>query len=580
MKLLFKFLAPYRWYLALALGLAAINQLFSLLDPQLFRIVIDRYASRVGQIPVSEFMHGVIFWIGLAIGAAFVSRVAKNFQDYFVSLVTQRVSTELYEHSVAHAFSLPYARFEDQRSGEILQKLQKARTDAQVLITNFVNTVFLAAIGILFVTIYAFIVDWRAGLGYTLLIPILAFTTFLLTRRIKLLQKTIVARTADLAGSTTETLRNVELVKSLGLEDQEVKRLNTVNTQILGLELSKIKAVRALSFIQGTFVNASRSGLIVLFWFLVASGRMTLGELFSLLFYSFFVFGPLGELGNVSTQYQEARASFEQLDAILSLPAEEKPSDAKDPGEAREIEFNHVDFVYEGENRLALEDISLTISAGQSVAFVGPSGSGKSTLVKLLVGLYAPTKGEIKFNDIPSTQIDFDLIRQRIGFVSQETQLFAGTIKDNLLFVRPQASDAECMSALKAAAVSHIIERSPEGLDTRIGEGGIKLSGGERQRLAIARALLREPEMLIFDEATSSLDSLTEKEITETIKTITEGYPGLITVLIAHRLSTISHADIIYVLAQGHIVESGKHAKLLEGQGLYAALWKEQGAAL
>jgi ATP-binding cassette subfamily B protein len=222
--------------------------------------------------------------------------------------------------------------------------------------------------------------------------------------------------------------------------------------------------------------------------------------------------------------------------------------------------------------------VNIAIGKGETVAFVGPSGSGKSTLVKLLVGLYKPTAGRLVLNGIDSSRIDYEEFRTRVGYVSQETQLFAGTIRENLLFVNPQASDEDCIRMLKAASALPIIERGGHGLDTKIGEGGIKISGGERQRLAIARALLRHPEILIFDEATSSLDSITEKAITETIREVSNIRSDLITVLVAHRLSTVSHADKIYVLAKGRITEEGSHQNLLRAENLYAALWREQSA--
>ena len=222
-----------------------------------------------------------------------------------------------------------------------------------------------------------------------------------------------------------------------------------------------------------------------------------------------------------------------------------------------------------------MNDISFEVKNGETIAFVGPSGAGKSTLVKLLVGLYRPNEGSIYYNNINGNEFDIDELRNQIGFVTQDTQLFAGTIKENLLFVNPEATDQDLSTALKKSSATALIERAEDGLDTVIGEGGFKLSGGEKQRIAIARALLRKPHLLIFDEATSALDSITEEEITTTIRDISE-QKEQITVLIAHRLSTIMHADRIYVLERGKVIETGSHENLLEEKGLYYAMWRQQ----
>jgi len=195
--------------------------------------------------------------------------------------------------------------------------------------------------------------------------------------------------------------------------------------------------------------------------------------------------------------------------------------------------------------------------------------------VKLLVGLYPPQSGRILYNGFRSTEIELNKLRERIGFVTQDTQLFSGTIRENLLFVNPNASDNDCMEVLRQAACQSLLARADKGLDTMIGEGGVKVSGGEKQRLSIARALLRRPDLLVFDEATSSLDSLTEEEISETIRDISLR-KDLITIMIAHRLSTVMHSDMIFVLEKGHIVESGKHRDLLDTKGLYYAMWRQQ----
>ncbi len=579
MKLLWQYLKNYRNLLIGALLLATVNQVFSLIDPQIFRLIVDKYASKVGQIPHNQFLRGVGLLLLASMGTAFVSRVAKNFQDYYVNVIVQRLGAKMYNHSVDHSFSLPYAVFEDQRSGEFLNKLQKARDDAQKLIQTSINSLFLSLISILIVIGYAFYVHWLVGLVYFLILPTLGAVTYWISRKIKLIQQRIIKQTSALAGSTTETLRNVELVKSLGLEQQEIKRLNTVNEQILQLELEKVRLVRKLSFLQGTLTNALRSALMLLMLWLILIGGISLGEFFTLLFYSFAIFAPLGELGNVAAAYQETKASMERLDVILKTPKEEKPKGAVSVDKVKNIVFDGVSFKYQSANEPALEKVSFNIAAGQTVAFAGPSGSGKTTIIKLIVGLYPATEGNITVNETNMLQLDAEYYRNRIGFVSQDTQLFAGTIRDNLQFVKPNATDDECIAALKSAAALPIIERGGKGLETIIGEGGLKLSGGEKQRLSIARALLRNPDLIIFDEATSALDSLTEEEITHTIKEIKNERPNLITVLVAHRLSTIVHSDTIFVLEKGKVAESGSHQQLLDQHGLYAALWRQQIAA-
>ncbi len=578
MHLLYQYLLRYKRLLAAALVLATINQTFSLLDPQVFRLIVDRYALRANELQRDEFVNGVLLLLLAYVGVALVSRIAKNFQDYFVNVIAQRTGANLYERSVSHSFSLPYAVFEDQRSGEILQKMHKARADAQSLITNFINMMFVSMVGLVFVTIYAFTVHWSIGSAYLFLAPSLGTLMFFISRRIKSQQRIIVTQTAELAGSTTETLRNVELVKSLGLEQQEITRLNKVNAGILDLELKKVRFLRFYSFLQGTLINTTRAGILFLMLWLVYHRTITLGEFYALFFYSFAIFSPLAELGAIIAQDQEARASMEKLEEVLAIEPAPKPEHPVSVGALKRVAFEDVSFTYPSSSEPSLENIDLEVREGETVAFVGPSGSGKTSLVKLLVGLYRPTSGRLSVNGVDVTDLDSDALRARIGLVTQDTQLFAGTIRDNLLFVNPHATDAQCTEVLRQAAALPIIERGGKGLDTKIGEGGIKISGGERQRLAIARALLRQPELIIFDEATSSLDSITEKSITETIRALTTGTHRRMTVLVAHRLSSFAHAQRIQVLAMGRVVETGTHDSLLNINGLYAALWREQSA--
>ncbi len=513
MKLLLSYLRRYWRLVLLALGLAAVNQIFSLLDPLIFRHVIDQYATRFDQYTTREFVRGVSLLLLAAVGVAFVSRVAKNFQDYFINVVTQRLGAELYSDGIRHSLDLPYQVFEDQRSGETLGKLQKVRADVEKLINVAVNVLFTTLVGIVFVTIYAFTVHWIIAPVYFLTVPLLGWLSSTLSRRIKEVQKVIVAETTALAGATTESLRNIELVKSLGLANQEVARLNGTTEKILRLELKKVRYLRSLSFIQGTCVNALRTGIMFLMLYLIFTREITVGQFFSLFIYSFFIFGPLQELGNVINAFREAEVSLQNFQKILDTPREPKPPAPVLLPELRTLAFAEVVFTHQTASAPALFGISFALGRGETVAFVGPSGAGKTTLVKLLVGLYRPQSGRILYNGHPGDVIDLDSLRERIGFVTQDTQLFAGTIRENLRFVRPDATDEECLEVLRKAACDSLLARADKGLDTLIGEGGVKVSGGEKQRLSIARALLRRPHLLVFDEATSSLDSLTEEEI-------------------------------------------------------------------
>jgi ATP-binding cassette, subfamily B, bacterial len=575
MGILYRYLRHF-WKLAVAaLVLAAINQVFSLLDPLIFRHIIDSFATRHREYSSSQFLRGVSVLLGAAVGVAFVSRVAKNFQDYFVNLITQQVGARIYADGIRHSLELPYALFEDQRSGETLGKLQKVRTDVEKFIAAAVNMVFTTLIGLVFVMIYASRVHWSIAPAYLLTVPLLGGLSSVLSRKIKEVQKHIVRETTALAGATTESLRNIELVKSLGLAQQEIARLNSTTAKILKLELKKVRYLRSLSFVQGTFVNLLRTSILFLMLYLIFTQRITVGQFFSLFIYSFFIFGPLQELGNVINIYRETEVSLLNFEAILKLPPEPRPERPVPVQSLQTLRFDDVSFQHQSASAPALREISFRADRGETIAFVGPSGAGKSTLVKLLVGLYRPQMGHIYYNGTREDEVDIDDLRERIGFVTQDAQLFSGSIRENLLFVQPRATDEECLNVLRQASVEGLLLRADRGLDTVIGEGGVKVSGGEKQRLAIARALLRRPQLLVFDEATSSLDSLTEEEISQTIRDIAAGNES-ITCLIAHRLSTVLHANRIYVLERGRIVEFGGHAELLSNKGLYYAMWRQQ----
>ncbi|MGZ3937306.1 MAG: ABC transporter ATP-binding protein [Flavisolibacter sp.] len=591
MKILLQYLRPHRFLVGLVLFLAALNIGFSLVDPILFGKLIN-LANRLREsvthsdaerVTRDDFFNsmswhrpGVWFILICSISVAMISRIAKNFQDYFMNVVIQKFGAKVFTDGLQHAMKLPYHEFEDQRSGETLSILTKVRADVEKFMINFINILFGVIVGIFFVFVYAAIfIHWSVPVAYLTGILLLTVITNALSKKIKAIQKRIVGETTALAGSTTESLRNIELVKSLGLTQQEVARLNKNTYKILGLELTKVKRIRSISFIQGTFVNTLRQVILFILMSLIFSGFMDAGQLVTMQIFSFFVFGPLQEIGNILLSYREAEASLNNFDNLMKKEPEKDPLNPKPLGDIQTLSFQGVVFRHQTASQNAINNISFDVNVGETIAFVGPSGSGKSTLMKLLVGLYRPKEGVILYNGLDETKLRYDDLRNQIGFVTQDTNLFSGTIRENLMFVNPTATNEDLVDALNKAACQNLLARAEKGLETMIGEGGLKLSGGEKQRLSIARALLRKPKLLLFDEATSALDSITEEEITYTIRDISN-QGNQITILIAHRLSTIMHADRIYVLEKGSVIETGTHESLLEEKGLYYAMWRQQ----
>ena len=576
MNLLYSYLKKHYVLLAIALVMAALNICFSLSDSVITGKLMQDCGVGITKYKGNEmgFLKSVGFWLGLSVFIAMISRITKNFQDYFTNIVIQRTGAAMYTDGIKKSLDLPFAQFEDQRSGETLNKLQKVRIDSEKLINLSISLVFQTVVGFVFVFIYIARIDVKIALIFIVTAPIIGLVSSYLGKKIKEVSKTIVKQTNALAGATTESLRNIELVKSLGLTHQEENRLNLNTLKILKLELQKIRYIRSLSFIQGTTVHFMRTLVVFTLYYFVFQGKIVVGDLLTMTFFTFFIFNPLQEMSQFIIVKNETKVSLDNFKNLLEKESEYKPAQPTKIGTIEKLTFSNVSFQHQTANFKAVEHINFEIKKGETVAFVGPSGSGKTTLVKLLVGLYKPNEGSIAYNGIDEKEVDLIELRKQLGFVTQDAQLFSGTIKENLLFVKPSATDEELLHALEQASCQNLLKRAENGLETTIGEGGIKVSGGEKQRLSIARAILRHPNLLIFDEATSALDSITEEAINETIKSISN--QDRITVLIAHRLSTIMHADKIFVLEKGNIIEQGKHQDLVDSKGLYYAMWRQQ----
>jgi ATP-binding cassette subfamily B protein len=580
MKLLLRYLAGYKGLVLLVLLLALIDQLFINLTPYIFgNHIIDPYANKVGYYRshglIRDFFRGIGFGVLEIVVVSTVAWIASTYKNYLVNIIIRKLGADLYADVQQHTLCLPYKEFEDQRSGEILSVLQRARLECENFITKFMNVFFVSIIKIGIVMVIAWPLSPVLPVFYFAGAVLLSVTTHLLTRKMKIVQKEIVADHNALSGSTTESLRNIELIKSLGLVAQEIVRLNAANKRILNKELVKIKSVRFITSLYGAFIQILHQAVIFILLVCLFYDKLTVGQLIMMQLYFYSMFGTLPELGGVIVSYRDVEASLNNLQSILVMPRETGPADPEHIGAihsicVKEIAFRHRSAVYP-----VLDGVSFEIGLGETVAIAGPSGAGKTTVIKLLMGLYAPTEGRILYNGHDYHKIDIDEVRRQTGLVTQEAHLFSGTIRENLLFVNPAATDEMIIEALEQASCQRLLARSPKGLDTIIGEGGLKLSGGERQRLSIARSLLRNARLLIFDEATSSLDSLTEKGISDTIMRLTNRQ-RFITIMIAHRLSTIMFADRILVLDAGRIVETGTHSELIAQKGLYSAMWYQQ----
>ncbi len=356
MKILLQYLRPYKWLVVLLLLLAAINTGFSLVDPILFGKLVNlanEHQAAPGTFDWNSFLWtwewttrkgvpylqlGVFYIIILSVTVAMISRIAKAFQDYFLNVIIQKFGAGVFTDGLKHAMKLPYQQFEDQRSGETLSILTKVRTDVEKFMINLINILFGVLVGIVFVFVYAGVfIDWRVPVAYLVGIVLLTVITNTLSKKVKQIQKSIVSKTTSLAGSTTESLRNIELVKSLGLTNQEVDRLNRNTFKILGLELTKVKRIRSISFVQGTLVNTLRQVILFIMMWLIFREEMDAGQLVTMQIFSFFVFGPLQEIGNILLSYREAEASLNNFHKLMTTPPEPAPLNPSPLGEIREL---------------------------------------------------------------------------------------------------------------------------------------------------------------------------------------------------------------------------------------------------
>lgn len=578
LRFLWSFVRPDRRTVFLILVLLVLNNGFSLVEPYLFKIVIDSYLTHIGDVvkfPTTDiFVHGLVVVLLIWIGVAFISRVAKNFQDYFTTMVADRSGIRVFTHSFQHILGLSMEYHESKKTGEVMRKLTKAREDITKLVKTMSDKILQNSATILFVIVFSFIKEWRMGILIASSVPVFVITTTVIARKIKQFSLRINKEQEGLQGSAVQALDHIAVVKAFGTEAFEQGNADRNNWRANSLLLKQTRAWRLLMFVQGTLINLFRTAIVGYGTYLAFRGIMTPGDVVFFTFYAVSIFMPLYDLSDVYTTYQDGIASTERLLTILhERPSVVEPVQgyrSTEPGLT--IEFRDVSFSYTPERRI-LEHVSFTLEPGKKLAVVGGSGGGKSTLTKLLLRYYDVSEGEILVNGVSIREWDVAELRRRIGVVFQDNILLNDSIATNIRYGTFDASQDEVVAAARLANATEFIDRLPDGYSTVVGERGVKLSGGERQRVAIARAVLKHPELYIFDEATSSLDTRSEAEVQAAIDRVSTGSASM---TIAHRLSTIVNADEILVIMRGVVVERGRHEQLIAAQGEYAALFTAQ----
>ena len=474
MKIIWKYLVPFRGWLLLAMGLAAVAQVLQLVDPIIFGKIIDQLALNPGGRGETELIRGALKWLGIAVAVGLAGRIAQALTDYVTRLIVQKFGLAIFDEGLRQTLRLPYHEFAETSSGHVLSMLTKVRHDNEKFISAFIGVLFSSAVGVAFLVWYAVAKHWALIPVFLIGVVVLGGMTGLLSRKIKTIQRAVVSETNKMSGSITESLRNIELVKSLGLTYPEIRRLKSFTRGIFDLEMRKIKRIRSLGFLQSTALLLLKESILFVLLWLIFHKALSPGELISMQFISTRIMFPLQDLGNIILAYREAQASLQLFDELMRKKPEYRPAEPVEIGEVESLRFDRVSFRYQNGRQDAVADLSFKANCGETIAFVGPSGSGKSTLVKLLVGLYAPTRGMIYYDDIPAKDIRLNRLRRQLGFVTQETQLFSGTIRENMRFVKPDATDGEIYAALEQAAAVRMVAETGHGLDALLGEGGKK----------------------------------------------------------------------------------------------------------
>lgn len=569
-KRLLTYVRPYIGRMIFGLVCMIIAAAAYLVVPWLIKNVVDKVLAEKN-----------MYMLNLVVISILVVFLVRGFatygQTYTMSYIGQRVIIDIREAMFKHLQRLDQAYYDRRKTGVIMSNLTNDVAALQsAIVDNLVSfiTEGVTLIGSLVSMLY---LDWKLTLVTLVIVPVVLGIINIFGKRLRIAGHDVQGRIADITSLLQETISGARVVRSFAREGYEVQRFERENQRNFR---AVMRATKLTSLLSPLVEFSAAIAVTIILWYggySVVTGAITAGSLIAFLIYAINLSNPVKRLSQVYGNIQKAMAAGDRVFAILDTKPEvvEKTNAIVLPEVDGRVRFDHVSFSYDGEKK-ALDDFSLDVPAGRVVAIVGPSGAGKTTIANLLPRFYDATEGAITVDGIDVRDVTFQSLREQIGVVPQETMLFNATIKDNILYGRLDGTDEEVYAAAKAANALEFIERLPEGMDTLVGERGSSLSGGQRQRIAIARAILKNPKILILDEATSALDTESEKLVQEALERLMQGRTAFV---IAHRLSTIKNADQIVVLREGKLVEFGTHDELVAAGGLYQHLYSVQFAS-
>ena len=568
---IFSYLKPYRKQLLLVLTAILCSAVMSLMPSVLTGKIIDEGL-------IAQDLHKLILFILLSFGVTLAANLIGILESYLNTWIAQHITFDMRNAMYRHLQTMSQRFFTTNNQGDIITRMTSDISGVQQIITSTLTSILSNAITLIAALVLMFRENWILALIGALIVPLFTIPTRRAGKNRWAITRESQACSDEINGILNETLSvsGQLLVKLFGMERREYERYESVNRKMINLNIRVSMAGRWFRMVLSTFTSIGPmliylvGGIIMMHY----DPTLTVGQITVLVALLGRMYMPVNQLLNIQVDWIRSMAMFTRIFEYFDMPAEiQDAPDAKAPETVRgEVEFRHVQFQYNPEREI-LKDINFRLEQGKCFAIVGPSGSGKSTLVNLIPRLYDVTGGAVLFDGTDVRKLPLEFLRQNIGIVSQETYLFNGTIRENLLYAKPDATESELIEACKRANIYAFVEKQEKGLDTVVGNRGLKLSGGEKQRISIARILLKDPALMIFDEATSALDSISEQMIQDAIEPLIATRTSI---LIAHRLSTILAADEILVIKDGEIAERGTHSELVGSGGVYTQLYETQ----